>query len=276
MAARLPMDIHSHSEHSVDGSIPVDQMCEAALGMGVSVYAITDHYDISYGQEDFSRLDEDLENSIRDILSAKKRFQPGLTLLTGIELGQPIACPEKSEEILGKYPFDFVLGSLHNPPGGMDLYEYDPDNVNHRLDHELETYFIYLLEMIRWGGFDSAAHLTYPFRYVLQHHPDYPFGRWDDYLEAAVKLLAEKGLGLELNTSGVTRQPPHTLPDARWVKRFREFGGEKLTLGADAHRPQRVGSGIPEGVRIACDAGFSYLCWFAGRKPQYLKLSKED
>jgi len=270
MPVGLPMDLHTHSEHSHDADYPVIEMCEAALKAGIGVFAIADHYDVNNLDPDFSFLDKSMKRSVNDTLAAKDLYQGKIEMLTGIELGQPLEKPGKADEILVSYPFDFVLGSLHNAPGRLDIYYYNRPGDTDLFNAELEAYFAALLEMIRWGRFDAAAHITYPFRFISPgDRENYPFGRWDDYLETAVKTLAEKGLALEVNTN----HPSYTLPGLRWVKRFRELGGEKLTLGSDAHSPRRVGNGIDAGMRTASDAGFAYLCYFVGREPRYIKLS---
>lgn len=274
MTALLPMDIHSHSENSPDADYLVLKMCEAAMEKRIALFAITDHYDIYLHINDYSALDATLDKAIREISAARDLYRGKLRILAGIELGQPLENQAKAEEVLKSHPFDFVLGSLHNPPGSPDFYLYDPADESYELEKELENYFIRLLATVRWGGFDSAAHLSLPFRYILRHHPDYLFGKWDDYLESIVKALAEQGLALEVNTSGVLNRPSYTMPEGRWVKRFKELGGEKLTLGADAHSPQRVGAGILEGMAIAAEAGFAYLCYFLKRQPHYIKLEE--
>ena len=235
MTILLPMDIHSHSEYSPDGDFRVSKMCESAVDKGLAVYAITDHYDINGALEDFSILDVYLNLSVTDTLSAKAQWKEKLLLLTGIELGQPLENQGKAEEVLQAHPFDLVLCSIHNTPGSPDFYYYKPGEDDSYWEKQLEDYFVEILAMISWGRFDAAAHLTYPFRYILQRRQVYPFHKWDNHLETVIKALAEKGLALEINTSGIDRNPPCFLPEARWVKRFRELGGEKLTLGADAH-----------------------------------------
>jgi histidinol-phosphatase (PHP family) len=267
------MDIHTHSEHSHDAEFQVAKMCEAAIENGIGLFAITDHYDIYDYLDDFSGLDADLRQSVSDTLSAREQTRGRLKLFTGIELGQPLENQAKAEEVLQSYAFDFVLGSLHNAPGRPDFYFYKPDNKDFVLDREIESYFVSLLATVRWGRFDSAGHLTLPFRYVLLFHQNYNFRKWDDYLESIVKALAEKGMAMEINTSGVKRSPSYTMPDTRWARRFKELGGEKITLGSDAHSPQRVGAGLAEGMQSAYEAGFSWLCYFENRAPQYVRLA---
>ncbi|MCL1848721.1 MAG: histidinol-phosphatase HisJ family protein [Clostridiales bacterium] len=272
MPSPIPMDIHSHSEHSIDGSYTVKKMCESAWEKGVAVYAITDHYEIATDQDDYAALDLSLSRSLAETAEEKTKYSTSMKILTGVELGQPMQILPKVEILLRDNPLDFVLGSLHNVPFCPDFYYYKPDDESQPWDKHIETYFSILLDMISWGGFDSAAHLTYPFRYILLSDAQYPIHKWDDHLDAVVKALADKGLAMELNTSGVYRRPSHMIPEARWVKRFKELGGEKLTLGADAHAPNHVGEGIPEGIQIALEAGFRWLCYFERRAPQFIKL----
>ena len=271
MTNRLPMDSHSHSEHSSDGYYPVKEMCEEALKKQIEGLAITDHYDIGSDTSRFPALDAMLMGSVRDALAAKEAYAGRLKTLVGIELGQPLENRAKAEEILGLYPFDFVLGALHNAPGSPDFY-YIAEGERADFDRELTIYFTHMLELISWGAFDSVAHITYPFRYIIRKDESYPFERWDDHLDAIVKAVAAAGLALELNTSGLRREPSYTMPEARWISRFKECGGEKLTLGSDAHRLQQLGVGVAEGMDIAAEAGFRHLCYFEKRLPQFIKL----
>ena len=58
----------------------------------------------------------------------------------------------------------------------------------------------------------------------------------------ALKTLIENGRGIELNCNR-GNQP---LPDGKWLKIYRELGGEVITLGTDAHSTQHVGCSVRE------------------------------
>ena len=270
----LPMDIHCHSKHSFDGECSVADLCNAALSKNIAVLAITDHYELSASIIDYHNVDTALTQSLADTLKAKQDYADKLTVLSGIELGQPLENQPKAEEILKSHDFDFVIAAMHNAPGGQDFYYYSPDNDAFLLEVELERYYTTILSMVDWASFDCAAHITYPFRYINQFHDDYPAHKWDDHIEELVRHLAQQGLAMEINTSGMKFTPPYTMPELRWVKRFRELGGEKLCLGADGHTTDHVGSGIREGLQIAIEAGFRYLCYFKHREAVYINISK--
>ena len=85
-----------------------------------------------------------------------------------------------------------------------------------------------------------------------------------------LKVLVAKGKGLEMNTSGVDRCGGF-LPTADYFRRFRELGGEIVTVGSDAHRCDRVGQYSLEACEVLKDI-FGYVCTFEDRKPIFHKL----
>ena len=61
------------------------------------------------------------------------------------------------------------------------------------------------------------------------------------------------------------------LPSLDFIKRFRELGGEIITVGSDSHDSVRVGQHIQGALQIAKDV-FGYVCTFDKRKPLFNKL----
>ena len=90
---------------------------------------------------------------------------------------------------------------------------------------------------------------------------------YDDMIEQVLKILADSGKALELNTSGLRQKIQSTLPEERYVRRFRELGGELVTIGSDAHDPAALGTGILEGYDILRRAGFRYVAYYEHRRP---------
>ena len=73
----------------------------------------------------------------------------------------------------------------------------------------------------------------------------------------------------EINTSGVDRAGDF-LPSMDYLKRFRELGGEIITVGSDAHTPDRVGQYTKEAISLAKEVS-GYVCTFEKRKPLFHK-----
>ena len=85
-----------------------------------------------------------------------------------------------------------------------------------------------------------------------------------------MKILAENGRGLEINTSGVDKVGDF-LPTIDFLQRFRELGGEIVTVGTDAHTADRVGQYIPDALALAKEV-FGHVCTYEKRKPVFHKL----
>ena len=52
----------------------------------------------------------------------------------------------------------------------------------------------------------------------------------------------------------------------------RTLGGEIITIGSDAHRPQDAAKCLAEGQEILKECGFKYIAVFTKRKPSYIPL----
>ena len=85
-----------------------------------------------------------------------------------------------------------------------------------------------------------------------------------------MKVIISKGKGMEINSSGVDVVGAF-LPSADYLRRFKELGGEIVTMGSDAHNTVRVGQYADQAMEILKDI-FGYVCTFEDRKPIFHKL----
>jgi histidinol-phosphatase (PHP family) len=133
----------------------------------------------------------------------------------------------------------------------------------------------YLEEMLACvqahDDFDVLAHLTYIAKTTSHPAPrNVPYEQHREIVDEIFRVLVSKGKGLEMNSSGVDRCGGF-LPTADYFHRFRELGGEIVTIGSDAHRSDRVGQYSKEACEILKEI-FGYVCTFEGRKPIFHKL----
>ena len=159
-------DSHVHSDNSHDGEHSITFLCENAVQKNLMGLCITDHYELDLNTE---QADLCLRNSFIETGKARQAFDYRLLVMNGIEMGQATQNLDKAEEVLRKYRFDFVLGSLHAIRGMDDFAYVDFSGLNAEVI--LERYFDELLELCQWGGFDSLAHMTYPLRYIVGNRP---------------------------------------------------------------------------------------------------------
>lgn len=257
------MDLHTHSDSSPDGEEPTTSLCEAAVDKGLFALAITDHCEVNVFKEEC--YDRSIKQSMFEIIKAREVFRGRLKVLVGVELGQATQNFPCAEQVV-KAGFDFIIGSLHNTKGRPDFAFIDYAGEN--IDRLLEEYYAELLELARWGKFDVLGHLTYPLRYIVgEHGLTANLDRCEDQIDEILKALIENGCGIEVNTSTLRQALGRTMPELSQVKRFRELGGEIITVGSDAHCARHVGAGIREGIELIKAAGFTHMTYFEKRKP---------
>ena len=261
-------DSHTHSDNSHDGHAPISLMCEAAQAKGLMGFAITDHCE----------CDDPKLNMINrfaavqfEILKAQAAFREQMTVLCGIELGQAIYAPDVAEALLEKYKFDFVLASLHNNPGHVDLCHVGFEGEN--IPEILQNYYENLLKLAQWNKFDALAHLTCPLRYIqgMQGIP-VDMKPYDELIREILKTIAQNGKAIEINTSTLRQGLGMTMPSLEYVKWFKELGGEYVTIGSDAHWAKDIGTDLDIGMDMVKEAGFEYFAVFRRREPKLLKI----
>ena len=113
-----------HTTFSGDGEGTPEEMAEAALRKELQAICITDHED--YGQTGKGVMVlSDYEKYVHTIQDVRETYKGRLEINLGIEIGLREDLGVHYREFIGKYPFDFVIGSLHYI-NGMDPYYGEP------------------------------------------------------------------------------------------------------------------------------------------------------
>lgn len=235
-------DMHTHTKFSFDGCETAEALCEAALARGLAGIAITDHCDID-GIRDGIYPPFDAAGQAEDVAAAAAKYAGRLRVIRGIELGQGHLEPERTSELMNKYGYEYVLGSLHNLRGVPDFYymhcELMPTGL---IDQLIGRSFDEALEMLECPYVQTLAHLTYPLRYMRLSGVEPDIKKYYPKIEKIYKKLISRGISLEINTSGLRNSLRRTLPEEELVKLYRECGGRLVTLGSDAHKAEDVGA----------------------------------
>lgn len=253
-------DMHTHSLFSFDGKpeSTVPALCEAAIAAGLSHLAITDHCDID-GEINgiYAVLDKDAVYAA--VSEAKKKYADRLTVLFGLELGQPMSYPAEARALLARYPYDIVLGSLHNLAGEKDFYYFD---FTETPDHEIAAYFDRVLDesmsLCDFDGIHVLTHLTYMHRYLRRAGRDMDFAPFEEKLCALFEKIIARGIALELNVSTLASEGI-TMPTRELLSLYRSCGGKLISVGSDAHAPSRVAQSFGEASTLLLDCGFTEL-----------------
>ena len=278
------IDCHTHTQFSVDSEADIIGMIERARELGLAAYAITDHCECNrwYSKEHYSNTDiypyfdfgADFENSVSAVTELKEKYEGKLNLICGTELGQATQELEVAERVAGDKRLDFILGSVHQLPDMDDFCFLDYNSYTEEGIYDLcRRYFDEIYKLCKWGKFDILSHLTYFLRYIKGGFGiDVDISRYDEIIAETFRLLILSGKGIEINTSGLRQNYGDTFPSMKYVKLYKELGGELLSIGSDAHTIEDLGKGIAEGAEMAKAAGFKSLCYFKKRKPYFIDI----
>ena len=259
-------DYHMHTRVSFDGHDTGLNMAKAALAAGLKEICFTDHLDYDpLGQMGKLDFDTKAYNAEYDHLEL-----PGLKIRRGMEFGMDIHNLEQFKKDLQRRHFDFVLGSIHFVDD-LDVY-FEPFWNGKTVWQAERRYLEATLDCVKLhDDFDVLAHLSYISKTKCHPSPrPLPYGEHREIIDEILKILAAKGKGMEMNTSGVDRCGGF-LPTADIFRRFKELGGEIVTVGSDAHTCDRVGQYTFDACNILKDI-FGYVCTFENRNPIFHKL----
>ena len=259
-------DFHLHTLVSFDSECHPADTVAAAERAGLREICFTDHYDYN---DDPSRPHDlftmEQYRAAYDGLRSDK-----VTIRRGVEFGLTPWNTRELTDLASSYDFDFFIGSVHNVDG-WDPY-YPEYWTNKSVAEGFERYLLQVLTCVKaHKEFDVLGHINYVCK--SPHNPGSKPLLYTDYRDICdeiMRTLAENGRGMEINTSGVALMGDY-LPAKDFIQRFRELGGEIVTVGSDAHNAERVGQYIDGALEIAKDV-FGYVCTFERRKPVFHKL----
>ena len=259
-------DYHMHSRVSFDGHDTGYDLAMGAKKAGLKEICFTDHLDYDpLGQMGKMDFDTQAYNAEYDALEI-----PGLKIRRGMEFGMDLHNKEQFKKDLQRRHFDFVLGSIHFVDD-LDVY-FEPFWNGKTVFQAERRCLEATLDCVKLhDDFDVLAHLTYISKTKCHPAPrPLPYQEHREIIDEILRILAAKGKGMELNTSGMDRCGGF-LPTADIFRRFKELGGGIITVGSDAHTVSRVGQYTFDACDILKDI-FGYVCTFEDRKPIFHKL----
>lgn len=283
-------DNHTHSEFSPDSRMTMEQDIAVAVSKGLGGIAITDHldldvprdsgafaFDIAEQQKKIAESIGKIDETIGIINDNQKRKKKPFKVLRGIEVGlQPVSI-RHTLDYVAPFKFDTVIASIHFVDG-LDPYFGSYYKGKTPMQAYGRTFELMLSTALEYEDFDILGHFDYVARYAPYDDKNVTYKEFAGYLEPLLKFLAENGKALEINTKSYEAGVSHGVGTANALKfdlnilrKFRDFGGEAVSLGSDAHDPNRVGDNFKTYWQMVQHCGFKYLCYFERRKPVFYR-----
>jgi histidinol-phosphatase (PHP family) len=211
-------------------------------------------------------------------MAAARAVVPGVRLLQGVEITYQSGLEEAVMEWQESHPWDYVVTSVHmvdyddgwaiiSEPGAMGAYF-----ASHSQRQAYGPYFVELLRAVQSGLGDVLGHLDLVKRFGVRRYGRLDPAAFEEEIRQVLRAAAQRGMGLEINTSGLRQSPGEPYPALTVLRWFRELGGEVLTVGSDAHHADDLGHGIREALDMAREAGFRAIATFEERRVKWIDL----
>ena len=251
-AQEIKTDYHMHSTFSVDGQDTIETLCWRALALGLTEIAITEHAE---WHPQWHAGAPAFDDYFEEINRLRSEFGPrGLTLYSGVELGDPHEFQAQARELVGRYPFDVRLASLHWLYGEnihdascfagrepLDVYADYFSAVGHMAAESSNIDVIAHFDRILWRGTLLGA----AFR------PQ----SLESIIRDTLATIAWRGLALELNTKLLNLNPGWRSALVTMLQWYHEEGGRRVVVNSDAHRASQIGANLEQARLALSEAG---------------------
>lgn len=275
----MRVNYHVHNRYSSDGRGTTEDVVARAAQLGFEELCLTNHVEM-LGPDgdwhvDFVEARDRFEQVQREIETLRKQF-PKLRILLGAELEYRPEWVESLERLTASVEFDFLIGSVHvvnghNISGGASIGEYFKGK---EMAEAYGRYFSVVEEMVEWGGFDVVGHFDLVKRFGSKLYGAYPIEAFEAQIRSILERMVKRGVGLEVNTSGVVQPPAEPYPGLPVLRMAREAGVATWTIGTDSHMPERFDQGWDVGLHLLREAGVTEITMFSRRTRRNIALSE--
>lgn len=263
-------DSHIHTWYSGDSDTDPEKMIQRAIDLKMKSFTITDHIDFDFPIENLD-FTFDVDDYFSTLSNLKLKYADDIELLIGVESGMEPEFSQRIRDFILCKPFDFIIGSSH-VVNRMDPYSPEFFKVNTEREG-FEAYFNSIINNLKVNrDFDVYGHIDYIVRYSPNKNTNYSYFDYSDLLDEILKSLIELGKGIEINTAGFKYGLNAPNPEINIIKKYKELGGEILTIGSDAHIPKYIGFYFNEIREILNQCDFKHYNIFRKRKPVFIDI----
>ncbi|WP_274363856.1 histidinol-phosphatase [Paenibacillus thermotolerans] len=268
----MKFDLHTHHERCGHAKGSIEDYILSAIDKGLSVIGISDHSPF-FGHPDdhpfpnIAMAAGEFPFYIEEVLRLKEKYKDRIEVLLGVESDFFPEHLDRYKRIYAKYPFDYIIGSVHQS-GGVSIFNKRRwNNLDEREQIAAkETYFEQIAESAKSGMFDILGHIdamkaNYPAFSDLQ----------TDAVEDTLKVIGECDMAIEINTSGKTKEVGGWYPSDSILELALHYN-VSVTFGSDAHTLDRVGDEWELVRKRLKEIGFTRWCFFRKRDRVFVDL----
>ncbi|MBN1755369.1 histidinol-phosphatase [bacterium] len=263
------IDYHIHPGYSVDARGNVEEFTREAISKGLGKICFTTHVDLNpqrkvwdlyinlggkysrFNRENFSRYTEEVRRIAR-------KYSSKIDVACGAELSYGRHFEDILLDFINGYDLDFIIGSVHclgnvSITSSQEVFGYFR---SHGLKELVQDYYSALYYCVDFGRFGAIGHLDCYKKYGLAYYGPQILTAHREFINPVLELMAQKGVGLEINTSARRKGHQEFYPSNEILEMAYRAGIKLASIGSDAHQPDQVGFLIPDAYELAQDIGF--------------------
>ncbi len=262
----LVYETHMHTtlcKHAVGA---VDDYAETAQNRNLRGITVTCHAPLPGGVSAEVRMsDSQWPEYVEMVELARRRWEGKVEVLLGLESEYLPGYESWVESLHQREKLNYVLGSVHCH---IDLY-LERFDTGSPLELQ-QKYFAHLAEAAESGLYDCISH---PDLVKNLYPDDWKVSDVMDDIKDALDRIAETGVAMELNTSGLHKKIQEMNPG---IEILTEIADRDIpvVVGADAHHPARVADKFELAMRVLREVGCSHVSYF--RERERIELAIED
>ncbi len=268
----ITVDYHTHNVRCGHAQGQIEDYIRTAISHGLTEIGISDHSPLYYmeGNDPIpgqAMAKNELEQYVEEALNLKARYTGQIDVKLGLESDYIEGMESFYADILAKYPFDYVIGSVHHV---LNTHVYDHRRWTAKPDPMAvyAEYYRLVQKSARSGLFDILAHTTAILAYSPRPIPAEVEALQDEALEA----IRETGLCVEVNTSGFRKMRTDPFPSSRMITKAVELG-IPLTFSSDSHRPDEVAYAREQTEALFVARGVTSLATFNARQRTLIPMA---
>lgn len=276
MPANVRIDYHTHHERCGHAEGRLEDYVKRAVEIGLEQVGLSDHMPLlhvdpaTYYPGMAMAMDE-LPRYVEEALRLKEKYRGQIDIRVGLEGDYIEGYEEDIERIVTGYPWDYVIGSVHF------LGEWDVSDSRQlhgwegkRMLDVYERYFDAVQKAAKTGFYDFLGHIDVIKRFG--HRPEED----DEVRELerrTLDVIRDSGVAIELNASGLRMPCAEMFPKRRMLEYAFELG-IPVTIGSDAHQPERLSQYLDQAVALLKEIGYRELATFRGRQRTMIPIDR--
>lgn len=167
----------------------------------------------------------------------------------------------KISKFIQKFPFDYVIGSVHVIGNWIFDEPTEIDEYSKRDPWQIYTeYFSLVRSAASSRLFDVLGHPD-----IIKIFGAKPKADFSHILEETAETIAESNVCIEINTRGLRKPCQEIYPSEQFLRILHRHN-VPVTFGSDAHAPEEVGQGFKEATKLAKRIGYTHTCMFNHRE----------